>query len=632
MRGRSLRLFVCFLILLTALGALRQDIPKASADSGGTAVYTPTDPHESNAYGRIIRLAHSGSANGRLLATFEHWNGGTPGFLIEQSLDDGATWTQIGAVRDGETGAGHPWTTMWQPFLFEFPRQLGAYPAGTLLLVGNVLPSDTSVTHFQSWRSTDHGATWQYVNTFQTGGSVNGHSGIWEPFLMLDKAGRLVCYFSDERQGSTYSQFLGQIASTDGGVTWSGETQNTASSRQNDRPGMVTITQMPNGDYAEAFEVCIPYPCEVHVKTSTDGDTWGAGPTDLGNPVQTSNGVFANSSPYIVWVPDGSPNGQLLLDSHWANANPADYAPETYRTMFANTNKGVGPWQEIPTPWAPAPPSSGCFANYSPALLPSADGARVLMMAASSTPNNGPCEERVGSANPGVLPYGDPFATGRDAGWDTYGGCFAASGGVYSDGCPVLTGTQSITSAGNTSVAGNTGWTDYELRGDVRLDASGQAGLIVRVTAPSTASVNTGNANVFPMVSGPDGYDGYFVSISDSGSTIALDRSDGTVSTPLYSAPMASPVRAHAWYHIVVKAVGCTFTVTAQPSNGGTPTTFSSTDSTPLCHTNGMIGVRDTTNTAASWRNISARRRARPMRWATPAKGSRDLTVTKGGT
>ena len=158
-----LRLVVAIILVVASAGIVQHDAPSALANSVGTSLYTPAASNEAVAYDRLIRLAHSTNParpNGTLLATFEHWttDGTATSFLIEKSADDGQSWTQIATVGDGETGTGHPWSHMYQPFLFEFPSALGAYPAGTLLLVGNVLPPDSSVTHFEEWRSADQGA------------------------------------------------------------------------------------------------------------------------------------------------------------------------------------------------------------------------------------------------------------------------------------------------------------------------------------------------------------------------------------------------------------------------------------------------------------------------------------------
>jgi hypothetical protein len=94
---------------------------------------------------------------------------------------------------------------------------------GTLLLVANSIENATH-ENFIAWYSTDQGSTWTTEKTFATGYSGGSPStGIWEPFLYVDGSGRLVCVFSDERRAPARSQFLGEIISTNGGGSWSAE-------------------------------------------------------------------------------------------------------------------------------------------------------------------------------------------------------------------------------------------------------------------------------------------------------------------------------------------------------------------------------------------------------------------------
>jgi hypothetical protein len=488
--------------LFAALAALLAvQAPAAHANVTGSVLYAPASSTEGMAYVRMIRLAHSGAADGRLLATFEHWNtnGAQSDYVIRQSTDDGASWSTLTTV-PGDTYS-------YQPFLFEYPQQLGSYPAGTLLLVGATLPADRAGVSFREWRSFDHGATWTSVGVVQTSPGADG-DGIWEPFVGLDRAGNLVMYFSDERQNATYSQFLGHMISTDGGDTWSanldgstkfapGEVKDVASTIQADRPGMVTIAKIaPTGEYVMTYELCGPANCSVHYKKSSDGDTWGSGPTDTGTMAETSDGRYLEGTPVLAWSPQGGPDGELLLSGH-DEVRAAGGAPENQAIVLVNTNAGSGSWSWMPSPIAvptAAGNSSQCGLNYSPDLLVSADGTAVRYSAAGAA---GPftCEELTGSANAGVLPDAADFSAG-DGGWDQYGGAFTASGGVYSE---TAGGT-----GGNKSVTGSTGWTNYDVTADVRLEnvgSAGNAGLLVRATDPT---------------SGTDNVDAYYVGVSTS--------------------------------------------------------------------------------------------------------------------
>lgn len=58
------------------------------------------------AYSRVIRLEHSGTANGALLGSFEHadFSGGAASLLIRRSTDDGTTWSTLATLGDPLTG------------------------------------------------------------------------------------------------------------------------------------------------------------------------------------------------------------------------------------------------------------------------------------------------------------------------------------------------------------------------------------------------------------------------------------------------------------------------------------------------------------------------------------------------
>ncbi|WP_134119425.1 GDSL-type esterase/lipase family protein [Kribbella kalugense] len=548
-------------------------------------LYNSASPAEGLAYNRVIRLAHSGSANGTLLATFEH----PSTYVIRQSTNDGQTWSTLATVPDGETGSGHPWSTLYQPFLYEFPQTLGGFPAGTLMLTGNVLPPDGSSTHFEEWRSTDHGATWTYVETYQIGGSG---AGIWEPYVALNSAGNMVVYFSDERQGATHSQKLSHIISVDGGVTWSantdgstrvapGEVDDVSSGLQSDRPGMATIANLPNGNRVMAFELCgTTHNCEAHIKTSTDGgNTWGSGPADLGTEVTTTDGRYLGSSPYIAWSPAGGPSGELLLTGMRTRmASDNSFAPEDHQAVFINTNNGTGAWNWMPAPInvGGAGPSGSCYQNYSPDLLPSSDGQTVRYTGASASGPGG-CREMTGSSNAGVLPYRSNFGA-SDAAWLKYGGCWSTSSNTYLESCGGA--------GGNKALVGSTGWTNYTLQGDVEITSGTQAGFILRATNPTT---------------GTDALNGYYAAVSTS--TLFLGRENGGW-TGLGSVAIPGGLATNVWYHISAQVVGCTFVISGTPSGSSAPpVTFSYTDS-GCTFTHGAVGVRDQGSTAA-WRNIT---------------------------
>jgi hypothetical protein len=85
-------------------------------------------------YPRVIRLEHSGSANGRIMASVGTVVNGDGVGIIFESTDGGASFTQVGAVRDPEAAGARG---MCCASLYELPRPVGDMPAGTLLWAGS---------------------------------------------------------------------------------------------------------------------------------------------------------------------------------------------------------------------------------------------------------------------------------------------------------------------------------------------------------------------------------------------------------------------------------------------------------------------------------------------------------------
>jgi len=161
---------------------------------------------------------------------------------IYQSTNGGETWTHLADVKDTVNG----WGLRWEPFLYVLPSAVGQYPAGTMLLAADSVPSDRSAYHIDLYASTDQGATWKFVSNVAKGGGA-----IYEPFMLVYQ-GQLVVYFSDSRD-SKYSQKLTHVTSTDL-VTWQTNVDDVTSSVQADRPGMATVAALPNGNYILTYE------------------------------------------------------------------------------------------------------------------------------------------------------------------------------------------------------------------------------------------------------------------------------------------------------------------------------------------------------------------------------------------
>lgn len=567
-------------VLLTALAVLMVTGSVggiAQGDADGELLYSSTNPEEFNTYARVVRLEHAGPDNGRLLATFEHdYHDGSPAeLIIRSSSDDGRTWDTLSTIADPLTGPGHPVSRMWQPFIYEFPRTLGDFPAGTLLLAANMVPADGARTQFYTWRSTDHGHSWQPVGLLQEGGTFG--KGIWEPFLTMDRRGRLLAYFADERRAPEHSQMIVHVASEDGGESWGPVIEDVRSAVSADRPGMPSVTRMgPNGEFVLSYEVCGRPHCEVRYKVSPDGDRWR--PTELGQRVVTSDGRYPGHSPYVTWLPET--DELVLAGQRVFSAVGHEPTGEDYRTLFVNDNRGRGEWSWAPSPWTVSPVSTDCNANYSPHLMPGPTPGTVRYTAPTSTGDAGPCAERTGVARVGVLPRQAQFDDVGDAGWINYGGCWEVSGGVYTVTCGGELGAKAVT--------GSTGWTDYRFTTDLQITSeSGDAGVLARLTDPGVGS---------------DSHAAYTAFIDVATDQLILARQHYAYA-PLATVPVSGGVDPSTWYRLSLTVEGDRLEASVQPTGGGGVTTLRYTDPHNSFQ-HGMVGLRTHAGTAA-FRSVS---------------------------
>lgn len=260
---------------------------------GPYTLYTP--PSDSPSYGalspRAVQLKHSGSNNHKMYATFEQTSDSIPVFPVYESVDNGVSWTQVGAVKDTRNG----WGMLNCPELFELPQAVGDMPAGTLLLAGNSVPSDKSATRLELYKSNDLGRTWVYVSTIAAGGRNDiGYDPIWEPFFLVHN-NKLIVYYSDERDPA-HGQKLVHQTTTDG-LAWGPVVDDVAFPDSSLRPGMPTVAKMGNGHYVMTYEM-VGYPgVPNYLKTTSDPENW--------NPSEIGELVGYGGSPYIAALGDG---------------------------------------------------------------------------------------------------------------------------------------------------------------------------------------------------------------------------------------------------------------------------------------------------------------------------------------
>ncbi len=342
-------------------------ISSAQIVGNGTVVYvsdnTGTFDPGGATYARIICLKHSGSSNGALLCTYDQLknvsvsvNGETVDkqvYPIYKSTDGGDNWQLISNVYDKEYNL----LRTSQPCLYELPVQVGDMPAGTILLAGNIFDdSPHTVSRIVIYKSTDGGYTWSFLSEVDNGGpcvydpsTTSTTTTVWEPFLGMSKDGKLVCYYSDERQKANGVLQAVSFKTSSNGINWSALSNVAAIPDKRDRPGMITVTELPNGKYMATYEM-VNRPsisknnAVVYCKFSDDGVTWDA--NSLGTRVALANGRGIGSSPYVKWVDAGGPNGMVIVSAKWGTDSSDNISGG--QNFYVNYNLGKGPWERLP--------------------------------------------------------------------------------------------------------------------------------------------------------------------------------------------------------------------------------------------------------------------------------------------
>lgn len=376
---------------------------EAVTTGNGSLVYSPAagtsfNPEGGRAagttYAKNIVLKYSGSSNGTQLVTFDQLVlvNGKQVYPIYRSTDDGATWSHVTDVVPNNDFPALARTA--QPFLYELPQQVGSLPAGTILLSGMIMPTDRSSSRLVVYKSTDHGSSWSYLSTIDTGGPAtydptptSTTTTVWEPSLIVDGNGKLAAYFSDERQKANgVLQAVSYRESSDGGLTWGAEGNVSAPTNSSDRPGMITVTKLPDGRYLATFEV-VNRPSQsnntapVYFKISPDGVNWSP-TTSIGTQITLANGRGIGSSPYVKWVPTGGPKGMVVVASKWGlDASGNISGGEDF---YVNYNLGAGPWERLPmaVTYDSTDTAGGTFSGFAQSIDYSVDG-RTLFQAAN---------------------------------------------------------------------------------------------------------------------------------------------------------------------------------------------------------------------------------------------------------
>lgn len=378
MFGHSPVLVLAF--LATALPALADVVPGYDTSEGATL-------GKGHGYVSLVRLEHQTISrnNGRVLIAFERPD--SPGIPIYESLDEGDSWNPVTAVTDQVIKDVPRCDLHWQPNLVELPRDSGPLKKGTLLLSANTTcrgsDGHPSEEHLQVYASTDLGRHWTYRGTIIDGSGRpedKDNHGVWEPFIITLADGRLVAYYSSEKhKAEGFNQLLAHKLSSDGGATWSTETIDSAVAGGVERPGMATVTALPEHRFAYTYED-IDGPDRnglVYIKFSRDGLDWGD-PAERGWPIISMGGAWPAACPVVTWLPIGGPKGVLIVSAERAG----DAGDPGGREFYFNKDLGRGPWWQVRAPVQKR--TGNMSAGWTQAIMLKRDG-RILHLTSSST-------------------------------------------------------------------------------------------------------------------------------------------------------------------------------------------------------------------------------------------------------
>ncbi|KAK8173724.1 BNR/Asp-box repeat protein [Phyllosticta citrichinensis] len=301
-----------------------------------------------------------------LLAPWENHGPEPVYFPVFHSTDENKSWQELSKVED----TVNRWGLRYQPTIYKLPRQVGRFPAGTILVAGDAVPPDSSRTKIEIFASTYQAKTWTHVSTVAEGGRsfpTNGETPVWEPFF-VDYEGQLVCYYTDQRDPA-HGQKLVHSVSRDL-LSWSPPVNDVAYDTYEWRPGMTTIAKLPSGDFILTYEFfgAREAPFAVYYRVSRDPLNFNAAE---GRVLKATDGNVPTSSPYVVWTPAGGESGTIVVSASDVSELSINTSPDA-----------AGPWTQIPCPEP---------ASYSRSLTVLRDPSKILVA------GGGPLKGKAGS-------------------------------------------------------------------------------------------------------------------------------------------------------------------------------------------------------------------------------------------
>ena len=124
--------------------------------------------------------------------------------------------------------------------------------------------------------------------------------------------------------------------------SWGSVVNDVAYGNYTERPGMITMAQVGNGQWITTFELAFPQedainsPYAVHYKLASSPLEFGAAEPMLLRPQGVDNAHLPSAGPYVVWTPAGGVNGTVVVSD------------STYDELYLNTANGdPSAWQKV---------------------------------------------------------------------------------------------------------------------------------------------------------------------------------------------------------------------------------------------------------------------------------------------
>lgn len=168
---------------------------------------------------------------------------------------------------------------------------------------------------------------------------------------------QMVIYYSDQRDPAHGQKLVHQVSSDL--LTWGPVVDDVAYANYTFRPGMTTVSELPNGQYFMTYEFygAPEVAFAVYYRVSDSPLTFNEA---QGYVIESPDGTVPVSSPYNVWTPVGGENGTIVVSCG------------TLTQLFLNRELGApgSTWTKVETPES---------ASYSRSLRVLDDPSKVLI-------------------------------------------------------------------------------------------------------------------------------------------------------------------------------------------------------------------------------------------------------------